>query len=40
MEEVQALSEVIRETELSIQSTDVEAALDSRSLIRGRGKKY
>ena len=41
MEEVQALSEVIREVELSIQSTDVEAALDSRSLIRGRGgKKY
>jgi len=39
MEEVQALSEVIREVELSIQSTDVEAALDSRSLIRGRGGK-
>lgn len=39
MEEVQALSEIIREVELSIQSTDVEAALDSRSLIRGRGGK-
>ena len=33
MEEVKALGEAVQEVELSIGSTDVDAALDSRSLI-------
>lgn len=36
MEEVKALGEAVREVELSIQSADVDAALDSYSLIHDR----